>query len=400
MSESFGQKILLLDSVRGWAALSVLVFHTFCQDTMPAFPGRDYLYYLQADRAAVLLFFVLSGYVIGLTNQRPWSAQAVRSYGWRRFLRIYPIYLIAILLGWSAVPGTNLSTVLGQLSFLQDSNPTNPLAVPNLPGNTPLWSLHYEALYYLCFLVWWRWPATVLPSLGGSLLAATVGTAWAPVPAVVITHAVGAAFWLTGLVLSRQLTAATPPREGALVAHLLWLHSIYHFAPAYLLQRGLGIPNEYKAYLPVHDLVFLPGAVAVVAIAGGRRLPGGWLWHLVAAGLAGTGLAMILAAGKNPLEVRWAFSIFYLLGGAVLFFLPQRLGFERVAWIGTFSYALYVVHAPVLIFVGRLFPHVTGMASGLGAVGLAFAIIFPLAWWLETRFHPWLRSKTDGPIRT
>ncbi|MBI2814101.1 MAG: acyltransferase [Opitutae bacterium] len=399
MSEAARQKILLLDSVRGWAALSVLIFHTFSLDSMPKFPGRDYFYYLQADRAAVLLFFVLSGFVIGLTNQRPWSAPAVRQYGWRRFLRIYPIYLIAVVLGWMAVPAARPTTLLGQLAFLQDSNPTNPLAVPNLPGNIPLWSLHYEALFYLCFLFWWRWPATVLPSLAGSMLAALAGTAWAPVPAVVVTHGVGAAFWLAGLLLTRRPAITGAPGEGAVVAHLLWLQSIYHFAPVYLLQRGLGIPNEYKAYLPVHDLVFLPGAVAAVALAGGRKAPGGRLWHLAAAGLAGIGLAMILAAGKNPAEARWAFSTCYLVAGAVLFFLPQRLGFERLAAVGAFSYALYVVHMPVLLFVGRLFPRATGPGAGLGAVGLAFALIFPLAWWLETRFHPWLRAQADGPAR-
>lgn len=395
MSETPREKIQLLDSVRGWAALSVLIFHFFSLDAMPAFPGRDYLYYLQADRAAVLLFFVLSGYVIGLTNRQPWSAGGARRYGWRRFIRIYPIYLMAVLLGWLAVPATHTPTVLGQLAFLQDSNPTNLLAVPNLPGNTPLWSLHYEILFYLCFLIWWRWPATVLPSLAGSLLAALAGTAWAPVPAVVITHAVGAAFWLAGLLLTRRPLTSGAPSEGAIVAHLLWLHSIYHFAPAYLLQRGLGIPNEYKAYLPIHDLIFLPGTVAVVALASGRQLPGGRLWQLVAAGLAASGLAMILAVGKDLTEVRWAVSTLYLGFGGALIFFPGRLGVEKLAAVGAFSYALYVVHMPVLILVGRLFPSHTGPATGLGSVALAGTIIFPLAWWLEARFQPWLRTRLD-----
>ena len=43
--------------------------------------------------------------------------------------------------------------------FLQDSHADNPLHVAGLAGNTPLWSLHYEALFYVLFLAWWRWPA-------------------------------------------------------------------------------------------------------------------------------------------------------------------------------------------------------------------------------------------------
>ena len=399
MSETSGQKILLLDSVRGWAALSVLIFHTFSLDGMPKFPGRDYLYYLQADRAAVLLFFVLSGFVIGLTNQRPCTASAVRNYGWRRFLRIYPIYVLAVLLGWCAYRATDLSTVLGNLVFLQDSNPTNPLAVPNLRGNSPLWSLHYEVLFYLCFLVWWRWPATVLPSLAGSLLAAMVGTAWAMVPAVIVTHAVGATFWLAGLLLTRLPVVTSAPREGAIVGHLLWLHGIYHFAPNYMLLAGLGLSADRKAYLPVHDLIFLPGAVTVVALAAGRRLPWERLWHLTCAGLAAVGFATILFAGKNLLEARWAFSTAYLVIGAGLFFLVPRLGLERLALVGSFSYALYVLHMPILIFTGWLFPKETGMLAGAAAVALAFGLIFPLAWWMETRFQPWLRTRAGGASR-
>lgn len=380
----------LLDSLRGWAALSVLVFHLFGAGVLPGFPGQGQFFYLQADRAAVLVFFVLSGYVIGLTNQRPWGAAAVRNYAWRRLLRLYPIYVLAILLGWGAAPSTDLRTIAGHLLFLQDSNLTNPIAVPNLPGNNPLWSLHYEACFYLCFILWWRWPSTILPSLAGSLLAAFVGTAWAPVPAVIITHAVGAVFWLSGLLLARFPAAPGPVREGPLVAHVLWLHSIYQFAPAYLLQAGLGIPREGKAYLPIHDFVFLPGAVAAVALAGGRALPGRSWWQAAAAAVAASGLVMILAAGKNPLEIRWAVSILYLVAGAVAWCWPHRLGFSRLAPLGGFSYALYVVHMPVLLAVSRLFA--PGLTGGLAAAGLALAVIFPLAWWLESRFQPGLRA--------
>ncbi len=99
MTGPAAKKIALLDSARGWAALSVLLFHAAGTEIMPDFPGRHYVHYFQADRAAVLLFFVLSGYVIGLTNGGPWSVAAMRQHGWRRFIRIYPIYLIAILLG-------------------------------------------------------------------------------------------------------------------------------------------------------------------------------------------------------------------------------------------------------------------------------------------------------------
>ncbi len=386
-------RAVLLDSLRGWAALSVLVFHICNGDVLPRSILRDWTHYLQADRTAVLMFFVLSGYVIGLTNQEPWSSRAVREYGWRRFVRIYPIYLLAVALGWWAVPTGDWQAVGGHLFFLQDSDPSNPLAVPNLRGNEPLWSLHYEAFYYLCFLLWWRWPGTVLPTLGGSLVAACLATAWAPAPAVIITHSVGAIFWLSGLVLARQPANPEPPREGRIAAHILWLHSVYHFAPAALLVRGLGMPDSPKAYLPVYDLVYLPGCVAAVALAGNRTLS--WMrgWHVLSALVAASGLVMILYRGKSLLETRWAWSAGFLLAGALIFQWRSSLGLARLAVVGGFSYALYVVHMPVAWFVAGHFPGQTGPVASLGALLLTVALVFPLAWWLECRFQPWLRNR-------
>jgi len=384
-------KIRLLDSLRGWAALSVLVFHLFGAGVLPKFPGSDWFFYLQADRAAVLLFFVLSGYVIGLTNREPWSAGAVRAYGWRRFVRIYPVYLLAVALGWYAVPATSWQTVTGHLLFLQDSNPTNPLAVPNLPGNHPRWSLNYEALFYACFLVWWRWPATVGPSLAAAALAATAGTWFDPPPGVVITHAVGAIFWLSGLLLSRLPVSDQPARDGVLLGHILWLHAVYHFAPAYLLSRGLGLSGDHSVYLPIHDLVFLPGCVLLVAHAANRTLPGGRLWPALAGLTAASGLLMLLVARKNLIETRWLVCLAYLGGGALLFRVKRPLGLARLAGVGTISYALYVIHMPILVMLSRWFPATATWTEGWTAILLALGIVVPLAWWLECRFQPALR---------
>ena len=386
-----------VDSLRGWAAFSVLVMHTFRQKLLPEFPLGHYASYLQADRAAVLLFFVISGYVIGLSTNRPWTPPEARRYGWRRVVRLGPVYLLAILLAWLAVPAENGRTLLGHLAFLQDSNPDNPLRVDNLAGNSPLWSLHYEALFYTLFLVWWRWPASV----GPSLVLAAAGGVWATCsptgPGFVVSHSVGAIYWLAGLLLSRCPRVAGPNTGGKIWANILWLHAAYHFAPIPLLRGRLHLVADTKTYLPLDDLIYLPLAVTLVALAGGRRLPGARAWQLAAGGTALAGFVMILAARKNLLDTRWLVSITYLAAGFLCYFRPVTAGLAVAARVGGFSYALYALHFPVLLMLGRFFPAEVSLPVGLGAIALGWLVVFPLAWVVEIRFQPRLRAGLTAP---
>ena len=384
-----------VDVLRGWAALSVLIMHSYRQKLLPEFPLAHYASYLQADRAAVLLFFVISGYVIGLSNKQAWSPTGARGYAWRRLLRLGPVYMLAILLAWVAIPAENWRTVLGHLAFLQDSNADNPLRVDLLAANTPLWSLHYEALFYLLFLVWWRWPASVGPSLLLSVAAGIWATAATRAPGYVISHSVGSIFWLSGLLLSRCPPAAIANIPGKIIGGLLWLLAAYHFAPVPLLRAGLHLPAAAKTYMPLDDLIYLPLTVTLVAYAGGRRLPGGRLWHLVAFGTAAAGLLMILVAQKNLLDVRWLVSIAYLTCGLVVYFQPVRSDLAILGWIGSYSYALYALHYPILLMLGRIFPPQVSFPAGLGITALGWLIVFPLAWWIELRVQPRLRARLN-----
>jgi peptidoglycan/LPS O-acetylase OafA/YrhL len=125
---------------------------------------------------AVVVFFVLSGFLVGGVNWQ--RARAGRfdasSYGIDRFTRIYVSFLPAILvtvladglgmhlIGWTGFyDGSNvliaerfqpsfsskqgIVIALGNLAMLQ------PVYVPVLGSNIPLWSLSYEVWFYFWF---------------------------------------------------------------------------------------------------------------------------------------------------------------------------------------------------------------------------------------------------------
>src|SRR6266496_177159 len=93
--------ITRLESLRGVAAMTVAIGHSF---RVFHGDGAQALASTWIDRvfngnAAVTLFFVLSGYVLGLSlrNASAFSVRSMGAFGVRRFFRIYPVFLLSTL---------------------------------------------------------------------------------------------------------------------------------------------------------------------------------------------------------------------------------------------------------------------------------------------------------------
>lgn len=153
-----------LEALRGLAALMVVGYH--------AFPSYDYFWIHVPfnGRAAVSLFFVLSGYVLGLSLRRG-TGTLVRQYLFfmgRRVFRIYPAYFVTGLVFWAYwrfYPFNGAAGSLMQFASLQLSPLTqlkNFLFLNDFL-NPVTWSLKVEmvgslALPFLHFLSRkWRW---------------------------------------------------------------------------------------------------------------------------------------------------------------------------------------------------------------------------------------------------
>ena len=131
------------------AALSVVFFH-YGLDVFPA--NIPYLHnVVTAGPIAVNYFYILSGFIMAIAYYRP--QQQTRFNKWKywlaRFARIYPVYLIALLLiviaKYKTLSGDVLALPL-HITMLQAWVPSYPISL-----NTPGWSLSVEAFFYLCF---------------------------------------------------------------------------------------------------------------------------------------------------------------------------------------------------------------------------------------------------------
>ena len=139
------------------AALSVVFFH-YGQSIFPA--NISFLFEnLTAGPIAVGYFYVLSGFIMAIAYYQPQKdkQQGInkKKYWIARFARIYPVYLLALLIIVAAkfrTLGENWETLPLHLLLLQSWIPGYPITL-----NTPGWSLSVEAFFYLSFpflLLW------------------------------------------------------------------------------------------------------------------------------------------------------------------------------------------------------------------------------------------------------
>lgn len=151
-------KIEKLESLRGFAAIYVALHHAFYTTLLAADNKLHYLF--KHGDLGVMVFFILSGFVIKLSFERS-EDKSFKTYFFKRFLRIYiPLILIFIanyfvqFVEGNGINGFSLYRLLTNLLMLQ-TNGTDPNFAP-LFNNAPLWSLSFEWWFYMIFFLFFK----------------------------------------------------------------------------------------------------------------------------------------------------------------------------------------------------------------------------------------------------
>jgi peptidoglycan/LPS O-acetylase OafA/YrhL len=330
-----------LDALRGYAALVVVLFHL-----SPTVIGADahMAVYRVVDlgKYGVLLFFLVSGYVIPMSLERHGS---LRRFWIGRLFRIYPAYLFAIaflIVCTAAVPAVlrteTVSSVLGHATMLND-----PLGLRG--ALRPFWTLSYEMVFYLVVSGLFAWRLHRHSALAATLLALTGLLAGPHLPdgllsagfhsrrvtAAVLLAVVAACLlaWLTGravrvaglagIAFVLLIAVNAHPAAGSTVKSsqqgLLLLAVMFAGTVVYRAQHGA--------------LSTVPAAVTLTTVT------------------AATGLA----------AVSWPTTAAVAATFAAAYALRSRTVPRTLVRLGTISYSLYVLHVVVLIVAGRLVPH-------------------------------------------
>jgi exopolysaccharide production protein ExoZ len=143
--------LFLIQSMRGIAALLVVLFHLGEQSQV--YLGRNFAYGLFGmGKSGVDFFFLLSGFIICHIHYDDFGYRSqFRSYVTKRFVRVYPLYLILTLIALAFYLAgfghtSKLSAQVIARSFL---------LLPQLAHTYPIinvaWTLSYEVFFYAVF---------------------------------------------------------------------------------------------------------------------------------------------------------------------------------------------------------------------------------------------------------
>ena len=357
-------RLVGLDGIRGLAALYVVVNHIFLR-AFPGYPADIAPFWASGfryGRFAVVVFIVLSGFSLSVGPARAgWHLGGIRKFAHRRAWRILPPYWAALgfslLMTWFvlAQPGwpvpTAKSVAVNGL-LVQDV-----LAAPS--PNRAFWSIAIEAQLYLIF------PLLIL-AVRRFGVCAMVALVAAPVLALGIRGATG------DRAATQLLTQYTPD--------LAVLFAIGVAA------AGILTTTERRRARPWHwyGLALAVPALALIAWRGPVWSIDNLFWLDLAFGPAiGCLLAAVATGRPRPLV--------------------GLLGSRPLRRLGSFSYSLYLTHAPIVIavyyglMVGRV-PQGVPMFLVLCAVVLPLTVLFARLF-AELFELPFQRRRGWGAIR-
>jgi peptidoglycan/LPS O-acetylase OafA/YrhL len=178
-------RLMELDALRGIGAVCVLIFHysTRFHELFPAvshvpfsFPGGNY---------RVLLFFTISGFAIFFTLDR---IRTVADFVVNRFARLYPAYLVAMLLTLSIEYLAHVYALLiGPMAILANFTMLQGFAfLPEVDG--AYWTLTVEIAFYFCMVAMWKFAGLrrLEPILAGWLALRWLYMLWPDMPERII----------------------------------------------------------------------------------------------------------------------------------------------------------------------------------------------------------------------
>lgn len=398
-----------LEALRGFAALLVVMSHLIGYGKFidPGFFPYKLTNIYDGGHEMVLIFLLLSGFVIAISTKAISSASYVKLYIKKRFVRIYPIYLLSLLV--TLIIGTTKYqwlTILNNLVF------TNVFFSDVMPGNGPIWSLHYEVIFYLLFIpVFYYKLDPVKIGCFAFILGLTL-LLISPYTNIIspASYCFGFCFWISGVIIARYFVNkdSKPIDYVKLLSYLFLLISLpqLNVFPLILKAAGqfiLGHPIEYtydgnvnnwfKIAFSFSDFAYLPYCFIGILLFTNRK------FRYKNAIILILQILPMYAVVNLVLVHKWHLSHFFVYIGSyglswILFFLKpiflKKISIwciKFLAWTGEISYGIYLFHIPMLILFNRLHFFSGSLFSFSVRVLLYLVLIYVIAYLVEKKYQ-------------
>ncbi|MBF9143443.1 acyltransferase family protein [Hymenobacter properus] len=404
-----------LESLRGVAAIAVVWGHSTIQNGWidPNYYPKGVWSFAGPGHLSVLVFFLLSGYVIGIAHKKPLGGEGgkISTYLKKRFLRIYPIYLVSLLLALIAsnfFTGTTYSAkiIFSHLIMAQAFLSPTIIAIPTA------WSLNYEAIFYLLFIPisFYRLSPTLL-----MVVSIVLGCLFSLLPQNTYTellpsYGFGFAFWLAGLSLARYMPKSPSTTDYSLMTGCLLLFlslgmldaplAIMHKIGVLVFGQKISDILNYQG-VTFQDFGYLPYCSAII-MAFTDKHSKYFKYALLILSLVPALTFYHYYTESKVRDISFIlFPTIFYTSSLCFFFLSNQLAqysqrfIKSLIYTGSLSYGIYIVHYPILYSFGH-----TALFTGSPLTYIIRLAIFLLIVWagsfiLEKKFQPWIKKISD-----
>lgn len=332
-----------LTSIRFFAAMFVVMYHSgsgfmTAQAHVPGFVKS----LLLNGYTGVTFFFVLSGFILHHTYRgKLTGAGRIKKFAVARFARIYPVYLVTMLVMFPFA-GVNYDWRDVPQFFLLHWWITAPTALLGI-WNGPSWTISVEAFFYVCF-----------PWLSKGAVALSSRSIWIALATLTIAD------FATG-------SSAFFSLHPTYFDWLRWVPTPLVRLPEFVIGVLVGELHFRRAGEPFRVPVWAP-ATALLALLCVSHQP----WVASAVTMLAAVLIAAIAADSGSLISR---------------VLQNRL----IVLLGAASYSLYLLHQPVHFYMVWLFGPGRWLVPFQYAGVIAGSVVMFL--YFEEPMREWIRSR-------
>lgn len=379
---------LHVEQYRGVCAVLVLLAHALGDEKLMSddFKFPSFVHYLNAGYLSVMVFFCISGYVIGLNYDR--IKLNIGDYLKKRAIRLYPVYLFALIMCLVVVGFPQLYVLIGNILFLQNDQFYFNFKIPMFV-NYPTWSLNFEVVYYFTFiLVFFLQPKVWKMLL--FMLAFSIGFIFFPSLkfSFIPSYLNGFYFWMVGLVIAWRIfdTGESKDRRVAFFS-ILFLHmSQHHLGIGEIILRAAGL----HTLTTINWLFDLPFCIMVMCALTGRDNTFLRYNKVLCYVLPGLVFLYLVLHHRLTEDTRWVMCFIYWILSLVFFFERKvsDLVLSKLTGVGKISYGLYIFHVPVAKLIKKWVIIQDVRMEMIVKFGLWVIFTFGLAYLFERSLQP------------
>jgi len=395
-----------LDILRGVAALTVVLLHL--TTNLPAFDNRfrfdALLNYNFPGHMAVLIFFILSGYVIGINTPILSNKMEINKYIKKRLVRILPIYFVAVILTILIAPENyTFPKILSNLFFI--SVPLDNV----IAEDGPIWSLNYELLYYFVFIFFSYFKVNLSKTVKVSVgIVAIVFVCFhnVKIHPLSISYFIGFIFWVTGaMIATTNRWSKWEISNSRIVALFILIYCLQPLNPYGPILKVLHMPvadysyyTWYQKSISYNDLFYYP--LAILLIFALTHVYSIYTKTLLYCAFGFPSIRLVMLYYKYGLN--FAVKEHYIIPSIILIIgilfwglnvkFPIKITkiLRSTAALSKISYAMYVIHMPLLLLFGT----VSATSAIFYALKLLvyFSILFFVSYLLEDIYQPYIKK--------